>query len=79
MNKARRALLTKAATLIEEARAFIEEAQQGEDEAFNNLPQSLQDSDKGQAMFEAADTLMTVFDNLDDAVFELDSVAELVP
>ena len=50
MNKARRASLQKALDLISAAK-------EEEEEAFENLPESLQESERGEAMQENFDQL----------------------
>lgn len=48
MNKARRAMLQKAIEAIDEARALIEECRELEQEAFDNMPESIQCSERGE-------------------------------
>lgn len=50
MNKARRAMLQKAIEAIDEARALIEECRELEQEAFDNMPESIQCSERGEQM-----------------------------
>jgi ElaB/YqjD/DUF883 family membrane-anchored ribosome-binding protein len=78
MNNERRARLRKLCASIEELTGLISEASQEaeairdeEQEAFDNMPESLQQGDRGQAS-EAA------ISQLDDAVSDLDSMGESV-
>ena len=50
MNKARRAMLQKAIEAIDEARALSEECRELEQEAFDNMPESIQCSERGEQM-----------------------------
>lgn len=72
MNAARRNLiedlLERARTLNEE----IEAVQEQEQEAFNNLPEGLQQADNGQKMEAAADALQSAHDSLEDVITSLE-------
>lgn len=48
MNKQRRKKLAEASSLIAQAQSIIEEVKDEEEEARYNLPESLQDSEKGE-------------------------------
>ena len=52
MNKSRRATLQEALNKISEARALIEEMRDEEQEAFDNMPEGLQCSERGEQMEE---------------------------
>lgn len=73
MNATRRKALEKARGLIEEAQAIIQEAASDEQEAFDNLPESLQDGERGQAMQEAVSELETADDNCGDILSALET------
>ena len=45
----------------------IEEVKDEEDDALGNMPEGLQDSDRGQAMQEAIDTMGDAYDLADEA------------
>lgn len=64
MNAARRKQLEKAAELVAEATDIIEGVRDEEQEAFDNLPQSLQDGERGSAMQEAIDALENAVSSL---------------
>jgi hypothetical protein len=57
MNKKDRVKLTKATTLIEQAKGIIEEIAEGEQEKFDNLTEGLQAAEGGQKMEQAASDL----------------------
>lgn len=50
MNKQRRKRLTEAMELLQEAQQIIEEVKDEEQEAFDNLPEGLQCSERGEAL-----------------------------
>lgn len=51
----------------------LEELQSEEQEAYDNLPESLQDSEKGQVMYEALDNIESGISSLNEAVEYLDN------
>lgn len=71
MNAGRRALLANAVELLQWGRDTLETAAAEEREAFDSLPESLQDAERGQAMSEAAD-------ELDDLVSQLDGLMDQI-
>lgn len=72
MNAARRKQLEAARELIEQAQAIIQEASADESEAFENLPESLQEGDRGQAMQEAISELENAESGCDDILSAID-------
>ena len=73
MNAARRrdlalvALKLRAlATSLDEIKSDLQPVLEEEQEAFDNLPESLQDGDRGQAMQGALDTMQEILDDLDN-------------
>lgn len=66
MNKTRRKQLEKIAAQIEELEDQISELCNQEQEAFDNLPESLQYGDKGGIMTEAIDEMEGVVSELSD-------------
>lgn len=75
MNAQRRKDIAKAIALIEEAIAILDNVAEEEREAFDNLPESLQYSERGEQMEECADAIEDVsreladqIDNLNDAI-----------
>lgn len=57
MNKQRRKQIAVAIELIEQAQAILEEVKEDEQEAFDNLPESIQLSERGELMEEYIYTL----------------------
>lgn len=72
MNKARRQELYDVCSLLEDARCRLEEIRDDEQDAFDNLPESLQYSSRGDAMQEALDTL----DGWNDEIMDLSEKIE---
>ncbi|RHA57653.1 hypothetical protein DW932_18260 [Bacteroides intestinalis] len=54
----------------------IEEIKDEEQEAYDNLPESLQDGDKGEKMSEAVGNLEYAYDGLTEVLDYLDSAKE---
>lgn len=73
MNAARRKQLQAARELIEQAQAILQEVSADESEAFENLPESLQDGERGQAMQEAIRELETAESGCDDVLGAIES------
>lgn len=65
MNKQRRKEIAHAIALIEEAREILETTKDEEQEAFDNLPESLQCSERGETMEEYIGTIDDFLDYLD--------------
>lgn len=66
MNAQRRKEIAAAILTLDEAKNQIEAVRDDEQAAFDNLPESLQQGEKGQSMEEA-------IGNLDDAISEMES------
>ena len=74
MNKARRGRIEKVANLLEELRGELESVKDEEQSAYNNMPESLQGSERGDSMQDAIDALddiNTDFESLIESVNEL--------
>ena len=74
MNKQRRKDIEKATALLEQAREIIDTAQEEEQESYDNLPESIQESERGNAMYDNIDTLQTASDNISDALDTLEEI-----
>ncbi len=61
MNKQRRKQIDQILEKLAELSAMVEEVYNDEDEAYNNLPESIQDSERGEAMYEAVDALESAY------------------
>lgn len=73
MNKARRASLKLALSKIETLTAYIEEIKEDlqgvldeEEEVYENLPESIQGSERGEQMQEYIEALEEAIDSLDE-------------
>lgn len=67
MNKARRKKLGEAFNLLDSAKEILEAVREEEQEAYENLPESLQNSGKGEDMQNYMDMLEEAENYLDDA------------
>ena len=66
MNNQRRKQIQKALNLLAEAKDILEEVMNAEQEAFDNLPESIQYSEKGEAMEDNIYNLEEFIDFLSD-------------
>lgn len=76
MNKERRKQLQEAIAKLDEARSIIETMRDEEQEAFDNMPESLQSAERGQKMDEAIGKMTDVADDLESAIENLNEVCE---
>lgn len=60
-------------TLID-MKSEIEEMQEAEQEKYDNMPEGLQDSERGEALEEAANQLEYAVDNINDAIENLQEI-----
>jgi prefoldin subunit 5 len=73
MNKTRRKAIDTLMARLEDLRLDVEYLQEEEQEAFNNIPESLQESEKGEKMQESIDALEEALSNLEEAIENLDT------
>lgn len=66
MNDDRRKRIDEAMEHISAAREILDTVIAEEQEAFDNLPEGLQNSERGQKMEETADSLYSVHSDLED-------------
>jgi len=78
MNNSRRKDISVAAALIERARMLLEDAANAEQDAFDNMPESLQESEKGQTMEETIGVLEGAAQGLETALDELNDLEDVV-
>ena len=74
MNKARREDIQKAIDLMFEARMIIGWCKDDEEDAFDNLPESIQMSERGEQMesnVEAMDECIDYLESVEDALSEI--------
>lgn len=76
MNAQRRKEIAKAIALIEEAIAILDYAAEEEREAYDNLPESLQSSERGERIEECADAIENVSCELTDQIDYLNQTIE---
>ena len=74
MNKQRRKELEKAHELISQAMEIIESVGIEEQEALDNMPFSLQESERGEQMSNYIDTLDELSSSLEDATLGLEEI-----
>lgn len=75
MNAERRKRIQKLAAELERIKAEIEECASDEREYFDNMPESLQNGDRGQASEAAADNLDEAEQAIEDATNYLNEAA----
>ena len=75
MNNKRRGLLKRATEYLGIARNIIDTAHDEEEDAMNNMPESLQDSERYEIMEETVDTLDEVLELVDGAIDSINSLA----
>ena len=75
MNKARRAEIAIAVEKLEDAKGLLESILEDEREAFDNLPESLQQGDRGEAMSEAISALEEAITSCEGAVTNAETAA----
>lgn len=74
MNKERRSKITKIINQIEEAKSFLESVLADEESAFENMPENLQSSMRGEESEEAIDYMEEAIEALESAVEQLESI-----
>lgn len=74
MNAQRRKRRDEAIEKLNEALAIIEEIKDEEDTAYENMPESLQESERGERLQENVDTLDSIYDEIETQVSELEEV-----
>ena len=68
MNKDRRKRLAEIEGKLEELKDQLEEIRAEEEEAFDNLPESIQDGEKGQNIDANREALEQAVDSLDESL-----------
>lgn len=76
MNKMNRKQLSDLISRIETIHEELDEIKDGEEEKFDNLPENLQDSEKGEAFSEVIDFLDTAVEDLNDAVEQIQNAID---
>ena len=60
---------------LSKVKSEIEDMQQEQQDKYDNMPEGLQDSEKGEALEEAANTLEEVSDSVGSAIESLQEIA----
>ena len=68
MNKIGRKQIEAIINKLESLRDEIETLKDEEQEKYDNLPDSLQDSERGETFTDNVDNMETAYDNLDEAI-----------
>ena len=76
MNKARRKQIEKALDLLQQASEIIAEVGDEEEEAFDNIPESIQESERGEKMQEYIDTIDEAVGAIDEVKDNLETILE---
>lgn len=76
MNNARRKQITEAISLIMEANDLLSEVKDDESMAYENLPESLQSSERGDTMQDNISCLEDVISTLEESRSELENIIQ---
>jgi len=76
MNAERRKKLKDVIDNLNTALSVIEEVKDEEQDSYDNLPESIQDGERGGQMQENIDNLDTAYNDLDDVISELQEVID---
>ena len=76
MNKARRKAIEEIIAQLDEQKEAIEAVQEEEQEAYDNLPESIQYTERGEAISENADDLEQAASDLDDVISNLQDIID---
>ena len=76
MNKQRRKELEKIQTKLSEAYTDLETIRDEEEEAYDNLPENIQDSERGEVMQDAISTLEDALNSIEEAIDYLNDILE---
>ena len=74
MNKIRRASIQKLIDALTSLRADLDDVCRDEEYAFGNLPENLQDSQRGDVMQDAIDFMDNASDSIGDAIDQLSEI-----
>lgn len=74
MNKERRTMIEKIITRIENIKDELQDVLSDEEFAFDNMPENLQYSERGEASQEAIDSMSEAIDNLEEAIEQLQNI-----
>lgn len=75
MNNNQRKIVRGWQESLEKIKSEIEDMQNKEQEKYENMPDGLQESEKGEALEEAAENLGEAASNIEDAIDNLSNIA----
>ena len=76
MNAARRARLAEVQAKLEELMCEIEAIADEENDAYDNLPDSIRDSERGEKMSENVDVLYNIYNDLESVTAGIEEILE---
>lgn len=76
MNKERRSWINQIISELESLKDDIENVGVEEQEAYENLPESIQNSERGESMYDNTSDLEDAASNLDDIICTLQNIIE---
>ena len=76
MNKQNRRDIEKLIEKLDEVKTDLEFMQEDEESKYDNLPEGIQDSERGDAMQEAIEYLGYAVDSIDEAIDNLQTVVD---
>lgn len=76
MNAKQRREIEKLVESLDEIKCAIEEMQETEQDKLDNMPESLQESERGDAMQAAIDNLESASSSLEEAIDYLNEIVE---
>lgn len=76
MNAQRRKSIQEVIDQLTDLQSTVENLKDEEQEAYDNLPENLQGSERGEAMSEAADNLDSAYNSIDEVLEYLNAAIE---
>lgn len=76
MNNERRAELKKAITHLDDARTIVEQIRDDEQDSYDNMPEGLQSSSKGERLEEITDQLSETASTIEQCVTDIEQAME---
>ena len=78
MTETNQGILDNCLTAIQEAYDTLTEVREEEDMAYDELPESIREGERGDEMMDAIATLEVVTDSLEDIISNLEDLAYMV-
>ena len=76
MNQMKRNILRKARSMLENASELVIQVRDDEQDSFDNLPEGIQESERGQKMEEAIDAMDSAMDSISEAIEHLEEASQ---